>query len=224
MHAQSGGHRPVGVIFLSERRPEHRHHRVADELHDRSALPRMASFMAARWMFSCPASWLGSACSAMVEYDRISLMSTVTVDAFGLADVPPIMAKLLRQPAGKQAGQGLPLLFPIHDGLVEKAEALERALGSRRHPLGQFDEHRLHLGVDGRGGRWRATAMALIGLPSATMLERASSAGVSPPWVVTGRSNASTMEGSSAVPPVATARMASTSWLPSAMWSLRRYP
>ena len=29
--------------------------------------PRMASFMAARCTLSCPASWLGSACSAMVE-------------------------------------------------------------------------------------------------------------------------------------------------------------
>ena len=35
--------------------------------------------MAARWMFSCPANWLGSACSAMVEYERMSLMRTVTL-------------------------------------------------------------------------------------------------------------------------------------------------
>ena len=41
---------------------------------------------------------------------------------------------------------------------------------------------------------------------------------------VTGRTSASTMAGSSAVPPVATARIASASWLPSAMWSFRRYP
>ena len=40
--------------------------------------PRIASFMAARCTFSCPASWLGSACSAMVEYERMSLISTVT--------------------------------------------------------------------------------------------------------------------------------------------------
>ena len=39
---------------------------------------------------------------------------------------------------------------------------------------------------------------------------------------VTGRTRASTMAGSRAVPPVATARMASTSWLPSAMWSFSR--
>ena len=71
-------------------------------------------------------------------------------------------------------------------------------------------------------GSWRATAMALIGLPSATMLRSSSSAGVRPPFVVTGRTRASTMAGSRAVPPVATARMASTSWSPSAMWSFRR--
>ena len=35
-------------------------------------------FIAARWVLSWPASWLGSACSAMVEYERMSLMTTVT--------------------------------------------------------------------------------------------------------------------------------------------------
>ncbi len=69
--------------------------------------------------------------------------------------------------------------------------------------------------------RW-AAAMALMGLPSATIPNSDSSAGVRPPWVATGRIRASTIEGSSAVPPVATARTASTSWFPSAMWSLRR--
>ena len=64
--------------------------------------------------------------------------------------------------------------------------------------------------------------MALMGLPSATQPSSASSAGVRPPRVVTGRTRASTMEGSRAVPPVATARTASTSWLPSAMWSFNR--
>ena len=68
----------------------------------------------------------------------------------------------------------------------------------------------------------RAAAMALIGLPSAIRLSSSSSAGVSPPGETTGATRASTIAGSSAVPPVATARIASTSWFPSATWSLSR--
>ncbi len=61
-----------------------------------------------------------------------------------------------------------------------------------------------------------------MGLPSATMPSSSSSAGVRPPGAVTGRTSASTMAGSSTVPPVATARIAPTSWLPSATWSFSR--
>ena len=55
-----------------------------------------------------------------------------------------------------------------------------------------------------------------------TMASSCSSSVLSPPCVVTGRTSAWTIAGSSAVPPDATVRMASTSWLPSAMWSFRR--
>ena len=72
------------------------------------------------------------------------------------------------------------------------------------------------------GGTCLATAMALIGLPSAIMLSSSSSAGRSPPGEMTGWTRASTMAGSSAVPPVATARIASASWLPSATRSFSR--
>ena len=41
--------------------------------------PIIARFIAARWVLSWPASSLGSACSAMVEYERMSLMMTVHV-------------------------------------------------------------------------------------------------------------------------------------------------
>ena len=69
-----------------------------------------------------------------------------------------------------------------------------------------------------------ATAMALIGRPSAMKVSsswsealRSSSPGC------TGRTSASTITGSSSVPPVATARMASASWSPSARRSFSRY-
>jgi hypothetical protein len=64
--------------------------------------------------------------------------------------------------------------------------------------------------------------MAFMGFPSATSASRDSSASLSSPLEVTGRTSASTMAGSSAVPPVATALIASTSWLPSAMWSFSK--
>ncbi|MGD0928713.1 MAG: hypothetical protein ABR926_26380 [Streptosporangiaceae bacterium] len=72
------------------------------------------------------------------------------------------------------------------------------------------------------GGTRLATAIALIGLPSAIMPSSSSSAGASLPGEVTGRTSASTIAGSSAVPPVAIARMASASWLPSATRSFSR--
>ena len=116
----------------------------------------MASFIAARCTFSWPASWLGSACSAIVEYDRMSLISTVTstrsVSPIGRASRP----QLLGQPAGQQPGQRLALLLAVHDRLVQQPQPLQRALLAGRDALGQLHEHRLHLGVDGLGrhARW----------------------------------------------------------------------
>ena len=66
--------------------------------------------------------------------------------------------------------------------------------------------------------------MALIGFPSAIMPSSSSSARVRPPGATTGWTSAWTIAGSSAVPPVATARIASASWVPWATWSFSRYP
>ena len=81
----------------------------------------MAWFIAARWVLSCPASWLGSARSAIVEYDLMSLIRTVTTTR----SVSPISAappELVGEPAGEQAGQRLALLLPVDDGLLQHAE------------------------------------------------------------------------------------------------------
>ncbi len=72
------------------------------------------------------------------------------------------------------------------------------------------------------GGTCRIAAMALMVRPAAIRPSSSSSAGVRPPPGTTGATSASTMAGSRAVPPVATVRMASTSWLPSATRSLSR--
>ena len=61
------------------------------------------------------------------------------------------------------------------------------------------------------------TAMALIGLPSATIVSSDSSSSVNSPFEVIGFINAFTIAGSSIEPPVATSRMARASWSPSAM-------
>ena len=37
-HRDRGGERAIGVVVLRDRRAEARHHRVADELHDRAVL------------------------------------------------------------------------------------------------------------------------------------------------------------------------------------------
>jgi len=68
-----------------------------------------------------------------------------------------------------------------------------------------------------------ATAIALIGRPSATYLRRRSCSALSPPVLETGETIASTMVGSSTDPPAATSRTVRASWLPSAIRSFNRY-
>jgi hypothetical protein len=149
VHAEGSGNSPIGVVVLSERRAEHGHDGIADELHDRPILPENRIVHSGPMDVELPGQLAGV---------RVLRDGRIRPDvaheyrhrhAFRLTDVPPITPKLLRQAARKQAGQRLPLFFPIHYGLVEKAEALERALGPRRHPLGQLYEHRLHFGIDG---------------------------------------------------------------------------
>ena len=153
----------------------------------------------------------------------MSLISTVTTTRSVSPMLRPLPPDLLGEPAGEQAGERLALLLAVDDGPVQQPQAVQRALAARGDPCGELDEDRLDLGVDGLGRMCRATAIALIGLPSATMPSSSSSAGgeAAAPWSPAGRS-ASTIAGSSAVPPVATARIASTSWLPSATWSFSR--
>ena len=72
-------------------------------------------------------------------------------DLFRLAETPAVAAQLFRQAPGEQARERLTLLFAVDDRLVEEAQALERALRSRRDALGQLDEDGLDLCVDRLG-------------------------------------------------------------------------
>ena len=153
VHDRCGGHRPVGVIRLRERRAEHRHDRVPHELHHRSPLTQDGVIHRGP---------VGIQLAG--ELARVGVLGDGRVgpdvahqhghdDALGLADLPVLLAQLLRQPAGQQPGQRLALLLPVHDGPVQQAEPLQRAGVARRHSLGQLDEDRLDFGVDGFRGR-----------------------------------------------------------------------
>ena len=72
------------------------------------AWPRMAWFIAARCVLSCPASWLGSACSAMVEYERMSLMRTVTTTR----SVSPISRRSCRSLVARPLGSSRDSVSP----------------------------------------------------------------------------------------------------------------
>ncbi len=99
-----GDHGPVGVVRLREGGSEHRHDSVSDELHDGAALTEDCLVHRRAVRAELSGELAGSACSAMVEYDLMSLISTVTMTR----SVSPIgcdpLPELLRQPAGQQPG------------------------------------------------------------------------------------------------------------------------
>ena len=213
---------PVGVVGLGERGSEDGHHRVAHELHDGPVLAQDGLVHGGPVGVELPGQLAGIGVLGDGRVGADVAHQDGHLDHLGLTDVAAIPPQLLRQSAREEAGQGLALLLPIHDALVEKPQPADGSLGSRRDPLGQLDEQRLHLGVDRLGGGPLRRGDGLDGLALGHPAQQGLLGPVSPPWVVTGRTRASTMEGSSAVPPVATARTASTSWLPSAMWSFSR--
>jgi hypothetical protein len=71
------------------------------------------------------------------------------LDALGLADPLGLPPELLGQPARQQPRQGLTLLFPVDDRLVQHPKPAQRALLARGDPGGQLDERCVHGGVDG---------------------------------------------------------------------------
>jgi hypothetical protein len=151
--------------------------------------------------------------------------------ALGLADALPATAELLGEPAGQQPGQRLALLLAVDDGLVQQPEPVQRRRVPGRDTRGQLDEDRLHLGADRLRGNPPGHGDRLDRLALGDHAEQLLLGGGEP----AGRGDrpdqrvealvrpvTSTIAGSSAVPPVAIARMASASWLPSATRSFSR--
>ena len=134
----------------------------------------MAWFIAARCVLSCPASWLGSACSAMVEYDLMSLIRTVTFDPLGPPMPPLFLAELGGQAARAAAGiASRPALPGQRWPGGAYAAAAARSGCPADTPSDSLTKTASHL-VRDRLGRERArtAAIALIVLPSATRPEQ----------------------------------------------------
>ena len=146
------GQGPVGVVGLGERGPEHRHHRVAHELHDGAVLVQDGPVHGRPVGVELAGQLTGvgvfgdGGVRADVAHQHGDL------DDLGLADVAAVPPQLLRQSTGEQSGQGLALLLPVHDALVEQPQPTDGPLGSRRDSLGQRHEERFDLGVDRLGG------------------------------------------------------------------------
>ena len=76
---------------------------------------------------------------------------TVHVEALGLADASTLVAKFLGDPAGQESRERLALLFAVDDGLMQVAQAIERALVAGAHFGGELAKEVLDLRVDGLG-------------------------------------------------------------------------
>ena len=165
VHGQRRRHGPVGVVGLRERRAEHRHHGVADELHHGAAVAEDGVVHGRPVLVELPGQVrrgdpLGDArVAADVAHQHGDL------DLFGLADPSALDAQLLRQPAGQQPGEGLALLLAVDDRLVQEAQAPQRAGGAARCPLGEPEEELLDIVGDRLG---RGAARCRDGLDRAT--------------------------------------------------------
>ena len=144
---------PVGVVGLGEGRAEHRHHRVAHELHDGAALAEDGLVHGRPVGVELPGQLAGIGVLGDGRVRADVAHQDGDLDHLGLPDVAAVPPQLLRQAAGEQPGQRLALLLPVDDALVEEPQPADGPLGSRRDSLGQLDEERLDLGVDrlGRG-------------------------------------------------------------------------
>ena len=187
--------------------------------------PRIALFIAARCRFSCPAS-----CG------RVGLLRDRRVrpdvahqhgddDPLGLAD-PQRPSRAACRPGPRAAAGTASRPAPCRRRSPGAAGAAGTAPPGRP-PTPRWRASRTPPPPRRRpptAAAARRAAIALIVRPSAISPSSSSSAALSPPGATTGRTSASTIAGSSAVPPVATALIASASWVPSATRSLSRYP
>ena len=113
--------------------------------------PIMARFIAARWVLSWPASSLGSACSAIVEYERMSLMMTVTLSR----SVSPMRRPSLRSFSAIPPGKRRESVSPCSSRSTMARWRLRSRSSAPWWPAltsaASFAKEVLDLGVDGLG-------------------------------------------------------------------------
>ncbi len=153
VHAGGRHDGAIGVVVTRHRGAEDRHHRVADELHDRSPFPNNGAIHRG----AVGVELAGQLTGVGVLGDR-GVRADVAhddghVEPFGFADAAALVAKFLGDSAGQQSRKRLALLLAVHDGAMEVAQAIERALVARAHFGGELAKEVLDLGVDGLGRR-----------------------------------------------------------------------
>ena len=126
----------------------------------------------------------------------MSDISTVTSSSSVSPMCLPSLPQLLGQAAGQQPGQRLALLLAVDDRLVQHPQPAQRAVvAASTRPWPASRNSCSTSSATASGVVWRATAMALIGLPSAMKVSSSWSASLrSSSPACTGRTSASTID------------------------------
>ncbi len=109
--------------------------------------------MAARCACSCPANTLGSACSAIVVYPRMSDISTVTVSSSVSPGRRPCSRIWAATPPGRKRLRDSPCSFRSTIARWSSLETVEAVGASGRQTLGEGGEERVDRCVDSGGSR-----------------------------------------------------------------------
>ena len=153
--ALGGGQRSFGVVGARHGCPEDRHHRITDVLHHGPTGAEDGTVH----LRPVTVELLG-------EHGRVGVLGDRRVaadvahqhghlESLRLADAAPLGEQLVGDAGRQHAAERLALLLALDDGLVQPAQAVERALLARRHRRGELDEQPLDLGLHSAGGRLR---------------------------------------------------------------------
>ncbi len=148
MHRQGRRERPVGVVARRDGRAEHRHHCVADVLHDRSSLGKNGTIH----LGPVTVELLGQHRWVGVLGDR-GVATDVAhhdghVERLGFADRAALGDELIGDAGGQQPAQALALLLAFDDRPVQASQPVEGPGLAARHAFGEVDEQPLHSIVD----------------------------------------------------------------------------
>ena len=171
--ATAASHRPVGVVVLRERRAEHRHHRVADVLHDRALLLEDGGVHLRPVLVELAGQHrgVGALGDAGVAADVGHQHGDLEL-ARSRRSARRSSRSFSASAAGQEAAQRLALLLAVDDRLLEQPEPAQRAVVAGARALGQHRNSCSIASFTASGVVSVRRAIALIGRPSAMVKEQ----------------------------------------------------